>query len=256
MKLTKGKISKLYNKHRQSCRRKKICKRRKNNQSFRRMKPLNLATKTLKMKGGAVSLIGEAFTRGLSKKGRNDIMANFSLWKLNPFAVLIDMKTLTKYLFLASYSKEYQVEQWMKSTVADTKRFLQTLKFTDIAFEEFNSEEMYLRITLAMFQFMTTYTERYKEVKMIAESREKDNELLNRENNDKKMFGDLYGVPKYADYCKTIDDYVNNPKIDEIYNYFNDQLIINAPKLNQGFVTICKNNLFQLINILIKFNQI
>jgi len=52
MKLTKGKISKLYNKHKQSCRRKKLCKRRKNNQSFRKTKPLNLATKTLKMKGG------------------------------------------------------------------------------------------------------------------------------------------------------------------------------------------------------------
>jgi len=59
MKLTKGKISKLYNKHKQSCRRKKICKRRKNNQSFRKSKPLNLATKTLNMKGGANGL----FTR-------------------------------------------------------------------------------------------------------------------------------------------------------------------------------------------------
>ena len=50
MKLTKGKISKLYNKKHQSRRRNK--KMPKNNRSFRKKRPLNLASKSLKMRGG------------------------------------------------------------------------------------------------------------------------------------------------------------------------------------------------------------
>ena len=50
MKLTKGKISKLYNKKHQSHRRNK--KMPKNKRSFRKRRPLNLASKTLKMMHG------------------------------------------------------------------------------------------------------------------------------------------------------------------------------------------------------------
>jgi hypothetical protein len=50
MKLTKGKISKLYNKKHQSRRRNK--KMPKNKRSFRKRRPLNLASKSLKIRGG------------------------------------------------------------------------------------------------------------------------------------------------------------------------------------------------------------
>ena len=71
MKLTKGKISKLYNKKHQSHRRNK--KMPKNNRSFRKRKALNLASRSLKMRGGFISGSPDAFIQGRMTKELLDL---------------------------------------------------------------------------------------------------------------------------------------------------------------------------------------
>jgi hypothetical protein len=76
MKLSKGKIAKLYNKKHQSRRRNKKMARIR--QTFRNTKrPLNLATKTLKMRGGKSKgkILKNIFTKGVKSAQQNVISA-------------------------------------------------------------------------------------------------------------------------------------------------------------------------------------
>ena len=103
------------------------------------------------------------------------------------------------------------------------------MKFTTWGFEEFNSEEMYWRIMVELFNLTKAYGER----------NEKDNGTFFKEEGEfekKNLLADLYGVTEYSDYCNKIDEYVSDPMIDKIYNHFDEKLTMNAPNWNQGIV--------------------
>lgn len=260
MKLTKGKISKLYNKHKQSCRRKKIYKRRKNNQSFRKMKPLNLATKTLKMKGGISNLgtkINKAKTDAaeLASSKYNDLKANLkkkmpnipsvlSTAPTEAFNILLDFKSTGKDWYIRSKRGVYQTEESIRNKINDLNKGVKNLIFTDIQFSEFTNATMYKQVMLSMYEFETIYAARYVDKKEANEDGKK--KLFDVSFNNVSFFKELYICLDYQKYCEQMDEYVNDAKSKEMHDFFKRELVDFAPDLNQGFLTICNNNIRQL----------
>ena len=260
MKLTKGKISKLYNKHRQSCRRKKICKRRKNNQSFRKMKPLNLATKTLKMKGG-ISKMGTYFNKkrtgaaelasskynNLKGKLTNKLSQMPSVLSSAPteaFNILVDFKSTGKDWYIRSKRGVYQTEESIRNKINDLNKGVKNLIFTDILFSEFTNATMYKQVMISMYEFENIYAARYVDKKDANEDGEQ--KLFDVSFNNVYFFKELYICLDYKKYCEKMDIYVNDAKSKEIHDFFKRKLVDFAPDLNQGFLTICNNNIRQL----------
>lgn len=265
MKLTKGKISKLYNKHKQSCRRKKICKRRKNNQSFRKSKPLNLATKTLKMKGGVASVIGrtasvatDVTTTGVKKVGK--ILAESTPVKVlgtgakfaaglvynllaEPYRLLRDMKTVGSDWYFQTKKFTYDTKATIDKNIEDLKNSITSTVYSDIKFFEFDTPKTYKYVMISMYEYVIEYW------KLYPKEFDKNTKAQTALFADPKsaFFKDLYETYRtYEEYCKFIDGYVNNPDLSKVLKELNGLYIKYSPGLNHGVRIICGSNLYQL----------